>query len=126
MYLFILGMYQMLKCAMEKTERIETKLQLPSDKMPHSSEALCDVSNSCPPTPSKVHDGHNETSQEKLQGSFMKNERNDIEKHDDLISPEEVIKKYKGLIVPSKLPKLTVKLAREAFFGETVLKKCTV
>lgn len=45
---------------------------------------------------------------------------------DQLKNPEDVIRKYPKLHCESKSGKLAVKLAREAFFGEEVLSRCTV
>ena len=43
-----------------------------------------------------------------------------------LITPEAVLDKYRTLRVESKIGVLAVKLAKEAYFGEDVLVKCTV
>lgn len=43
-----------------------------------------------------------------------------------LKNPEDVIRKYPKLRGESKAGKLAVKLAREAYFGEDVLSRCTV
>ena len=43
-----------------------------------------------------------------------------------LSDPDEVIKKYKNYRTISKAPTLTTKLAIAAYFGERVLKQCTV
>jgi len=47
-------------------------------------------------------------------------------KQDDLIKPSDVVRRYESLLVPSRLPTLSVKLARESFFGQQVLDSCTV
>ena len=43
-----------------------------------------------------------------------------------LSSPDEVVTKYIKLKNPSTMPKLSVKLARESFFGDETLIRCTV
>lgn len=43
-----------------------------------------------------------------------------------LISPQEVVEKHPKLLKASKIPTLAVKLAREAYFGPSVMKHCTV
>ena len=43
-----------------------------------------------------------------------------------LISPEQVVEKYPRLLKTSKIPTLAVKLAREAYFGPSIMMKCTV
>ena len=43
-----------------------------------------------------------------------------------LLQPTTVFQKYPNLLCKSKLETLAVKLAREAFFGDQVLMKCTV
>ena len=45
---------------------------------------------------------------------------------DSLISPTQAFAKYHKLVVVSKAPTLTTKLAQDAFFGEDVLRCCTV
>jgi len=45
---------------------------------------------------------------------------------DNLINPQEVVRKYKKYLNPSDLPRFTVKLAREAFIGESTMGQCTV
>ncbi len=48
-----------------------------------------------------------------------------ISKH-DLKTPQEVIRKYHKLRGECKAGKLSLKLAKEAYFGESLLAKCTV
>lgn len=114
----------MLKCAMEKIQRIETRLHLPPNK-PSSSERLVlrDASNAYSPPPLNIW-----TSQEDLEGSVSEID-DSLEKQEAqemLITPTQVVLKYKALQVPSKFPKLAVKLAREAYFGENMMNSCTV
>ena len=45
---------------------------------------------------------------------------------DNLINPQDVVRKYKKYLNPSDLPRFTVKLAREAFIGESTMSQCTV
>ena len=40
--------------------------------------------------------------------------------------PQDVIRKYPKLKAKSRAGKLAVKLAKEAYFGDSVLAKCTV
>ena len=47
-------------------------------------------------------------------------------KKSELLQPTTVFQKYPNLLCESKLGTLAVKLAREAFFGDQVLMKCTV
>ena len=44
----------------------------------------------------------------------------------ELLSPEEVVAKYKRMMPLSKIGRLAVKLARESFFGEELMKSSTV
>ena len=90
----------MLKRTMERLERIETRLQMKHDYLP----SLPDVSN--------------DSFSEVYNGTEMESP--------NLINPEEVIRKYRSFVVPSKLPKLSVKLAREAFIGDNIMTKSTV
>ena len=97
MILYIVGVYQMLKCAMEKIQRIETRLQLPPNK-PLSSERLVlhDASNAYSPPPLNIW-----TSQENLEGSFSgiddSLEKQEVQKM--LITPAQVVLKYKAFQV---------------------------
>ena len=43
-----------------------------------------------------------------------------------LESPGVVVKKYEKLVIPSKLPTLSVKLARESFIGQNIMDGSTV
>lgn len=43
-----------------------------------------------------------------------------------LKDPDEVITRYKNYNTPSKAPTLATKLASQAYFGEQVMKTCTV
>ena len=97
---FALGVQYMLKRTMERLERIETRLQMKHDYLP----SLPDVSN--------------DSFSEVYNGTEMESP--------NLINPEEVIRKYRSFVVPSKLPKLSVKLAREAFIGDNIMTKSTV
>ena len=42
-----------------------------------------------------------------------------------LLLPDMVVEQYVTLKTPSAMSTLAVKLARESFFGEEVMKKCT-
>ena len=45
----------------------------------------------------------------------------------NLSSPEQILCKYQHKLLPhGKIGELAVKLAKEAYFGEAVMKKCTV
>lgn len=137
-------MYNMLKCAMEKINRLENKLKLrKSDHHsvePFSAETqsavLSDASNSlCTSAPSMDHGSCDNTPKQALEDSFSEKENEHSADLDslpipsrscNLISPKEVLIKYEKLIVPSKLPTLSVKLAREAFIGQNIMDGSTV
>ena len=42
-----------------------------------------------------------------------------------MLSPQTVADKYPKLLVPSKVPTLAVKLAKEAYFGTELMSYCT-
>lgn len=67
-------------------------------------------------TPSRPLQGHNQSS---LPSSTTVQRQK-------LVHPEEVITKYPKLLVTNKAPTLAMKLAREAFFGEELMARCTV
>ena len=85
----------MMKRAMEKIPRIETRLQLPPNK-PSSSERLVlhDASNAYSPPPLTIW-----ISQEELEGSFsgIDDSLDQQEVQETLITPERVVLKYKAL-----------------------------
>ena len=43
-----------------------------------------------------------------------------------LINPADVVDKYPYFLKRSKLSRLTVRLAKESFFGEDIMERCTV
>jgi len=43
-----------------------------------------------------------------------------------LLSPEEVVNKNPKLLKSDKIPTLSVRLAKESFFGKNVMSRCTV
>ena len=45
---------------------------------------------------------------------------------DEMLDPNDVVEKYKGFLKPSRLGRLSVRLAQEAFFGKIIMAKCTV
>ncbi len=45
---------------------------------------------------------------------------------DDLVSSQKTIRTYPKLTVESKVSQLAIKLARDSFFGDSVLVRCTV
>ena len=54
-----------------------------------------------------------------------KNELKENITDDGLISLEEASWKYKNMLVENKFSTIAVKLAREVYFGDATLKKCT-
>ena len=46
--------------------------------------------------------------------------------HNQLSNPDSIIEKYRVYRVESRTPTLAQKLAQESYFGENVLKRCTV
>lgn len=43
-----------------------------------------------------------------------------------LLPPQDVLNKYPKLLCNSRIPRLAVKLCKESYFGEDIMKKCTV
>lgn len=46
--------------------------------------------------------------------------------YEEMLSPHVVVDKYPKLLQASKLPTLAVRLAKQAYFGKQIMKRCTV